>query len=140
MSSIESSTQAKQPVPYLAIIFAFIVTEAVMIASAFAWVFIYSITIETGGDQAFYEAYAQDASPVVAVIMAFPMFYAMGYFMRRYGARARQAAIAVLAANLVLDAVVVSTMAVDLSYNLIMSVVAAALKTAGTWYGSRSAL
>ena len=46
----------------------FLVTEIVLIALAFLWVFIYSTTINTGGDEAYYQAYAQVASPVVAIL------------------------------------------------------------------------
>ena len=117
---------------------AFLLTEIVMVACAFLWVFIYSAFINTGGDQAFYEAYAQVASPVVAVVVAGPVFYAMGRVLLRLGSRARTVAMAVVAANLAVDLPVVIFAAEDLGYNLTMSVFAAAGKILGALYATRA--
>ena len=137
----DDATSGDQPakMPWLAIVLAFVVSEVAMIACAFAWVFIYSVTIMTTGDAAYYEAYAQVASPVVAVTVALPIFFLVGRWMRRYGNRARRAALAVVGLNLALDVLVVSTMAVDLPYNVGMSALAAGLKIAGAILGSRNA-
>jgi hypothetical protein len=121
--------------PWLAIVLGFLITEVVMIACAFAWVFVYSVLISPGGDEAFYQAFAKTASPIVAVVVAFPVFYAMGRFMRRYGEQARFAAVAVVGINLAIDFAAVGTMAVDVPYNVMMSFLSAVLKVAGAWFG-----
>lgn len=117
----------------------FLATEVVMVASAILWVFIYSALINTGGDQAFYEAYAQVASPVVAVVVAGPVFFAMGRFLMRLGERARTVAIGVVVANLLVDFPLVIFSAEELGYNLIMSILAATGKIVGALYGTRAA-
>ena len=116
----------------------FLATEIIMVASAFLWVFIYSSLINTGGDQAFYEAYARIASPVVAVVVAGPVFFAMGRFFLRLGPRARTVAIAVVIANLAVDFPIVVLAAEDLGYNVIMSLLSATGKIIGAWYGTRA--
>lgn len=55
--------------------------EVAMIAAAFAWVAIYSYLIEPGHPAAFYEAYAQTASPYVALTLSIPFFFLMGRWM-----------------------------------------------------------
>ena len=115
----------------------FLVTEIVMVACAFLWVFIYSTLINTGGDQAFYEAYAQVASPVVAVIVAGPIFFAMGRVFTSLGDRARTIAMVVVVANLAVDFPLVIFSADELGYSLTMSVFSAAGKIIGAWVGSR---
>lgn len=41
---------------------------ALAMGAAFVWVFLYSMFINPGQDEAFYQAYAQQSSPVVAVV------------------------------------------------------------------------
>jgi hypothetical protein len=130
------SVERSASMPWGTVLLAFLVTEVAMIASAFLWVFIYSVAIHSGGDDAFYQAYAQVASPVVAVVMAGPIFWAMGRFMRRLGERAWSVARAVVILNLVIDGAVVATMAQDVPYNVGMSVLAACGKVAGAYFGS----
>jgi hypothetical protein len=45
------------------------------IAAAIAWVAFYSYLIHPGETPAFYERYAQVASPWVSVVVGFPIFY-----------------------------------------------------------------
>jgi hypothetical protein len=125
--------------PWGAVLLGFLLTQVALVACAYLWVFIYATFIDSSGDAAYYEAYAQVASPVVAVVMAFPVFWLTGRVMRRYGAQARWAALAVVLVNLGVDAVVVATLALDVAYNVGMSLVAAAGKVAGAWVGSRTA-
>jgi len=115
-----------------------LVTEALMIACAFAWVFVYSVLIHPGGDDAHYQAYAQVASPVVAVVMAGPIFWAMGRVMRRFGTLALRLAIAVVVVNLLADGSIVATLAEDVPYNAAMSMLAAAGKAGGAFLGARA--
>ena len=90
---------ARTPNTTLYVLVGFLVTEIAMVACAFIWVFIYSTTIDTTGNEASYQAYAQDASPVVAVVVAFPIFFAMGRVFCRLGARATMAALIAVGIN-----------------------------------------
>ena len=60
---------------------AYVTAEIFLVACAYLWVFIYSMFIDTGGNNAYYEAYAQISSPVVAVLLAGPAFFVIGRFM-----------------------------------------------------------
>ena len=122
---------------WVTIVLGFVVALGVMVACAYLWVFIYSVLINTTGDQAFYEAYAQTASPVVAVVTAFQVFYLLGRYMRRFGDRARFAALAAVGINLMVDALAVASVTQDLGYMVLMSVLSAAAKIAGALVGTR---
>ena len=114
-----------------------VLVVVLMVGAAYFWVWVYSLLIHTGGDHAHYEAYAKVASPVVAVITAFPVFFLMGRYMRRFGERAVYAAGAVVALNLILDGLTLITVAEDLGYVGMMSALSMILKIAGAWAGLR---
>ena len=120
------------------VLIAYVSTLAVLVACAFLWVFIYSTFIDSSGDAAYYEAYAQRASPVVAVVLSAPVFYLMGNFMRRFGSAAMGLALTVVAINLVIDVAVLMTFATDLSHHVAMSALAALAKLTGAWFGVRT--
>ena len=130
---------ARTPNTTLYVLVGFLVTEIAMVACAFIWVFIYSTTIDTTGNAAYYQAYAQDASPVVAVVVAFPIFFAMGRVFCRLGARATMAALIAVGINLAIDFPLVLTMAEDLPYAVIASVLSASGKIGGAYVGTRPA-
>ncbi len=125
------------------IVAAFLVTEIAMLACAYLWVFIYATFINTMHDGAFYTADAQVASPIVAVVVAFPIFFAMGRYMRRFGSQALFAAMAVVVINLALDGFILFVAAGDQipSYLtiLVMSLLSAAMKFGGAYVGTRGA-
>lgn len=63
--------------------------EVAMVISAFAWVAIYSYLIHPGEERAFYENYAQLASPVVSIVLGIPFwFFACRWVGRKAGNRA----------------------------------------------------
>jgi len=63
--------------------------EVVLVASAFAWVAVYSYLIHPGEELAYYQSYAESASPVVAVVMGIPYWYlACRWVGRKAGSRA----------------------------------------------------
>ena len=120
-----------------AIAAAFVATLAVLVAAAFVWVWIYSEFIHPGGDAAYYQAYARVASPVVAVVLAGPVFYAMAVLMRHFGSAATAMALSVVGLNLLTDAASLLAFDVDLGFNLGMSLLAAIAKVTGAWLGAR---
>lgn len=113
----------------------FLLLEALLVAAAFAWVFLYSAFIHPGSDEAFYSAYAQRASPFVALVLAFPLFYWMGRSMGRFGDKALTAVFAVLGLNLALEVITTATMAVDPVYSGTLSAIVFVAKSAGAWFG-----
>ncbi len=124
----------------LIIIAAYLVAETFLVACAYLWVFIYSMLIYSGGDSAYYEAYAQVASPVVAVALAGPVFFAIGRAMRRrWSDQAQKLAIGAGVVNFVVSVpLVVTTVVDDLVYNLLMVVLATLAMLAGAYVGTRS--
>jgi hypothetical protein len=60
-----------------------LIAEVGQIAAAFGWVAIYSFLINPGLDAPAYQAYAQVASPWVAIIAGAPIFYAAARWIAR---------------------------------------------------------
>lgn len=54
------------------------------VAAAFLWVFIYSLLIAPGQDEAFYQAYAQRAAPWCSVIAGVPILFGAGWLLARW--------------------------------------------------------
>jgi hypothetical protein len=51
--------------------------------ASFVWVFIYSTAINPGHDEAFYQAYAQQAAPMSSVIVGPVIFFIAGFVFAR---------------------------------------------------------
>lgn len=118
----------------------FVVAMLIMIGCAYAWVVVYSVAINSSGDAAFYEAYARVASPIVAVVVSFPVFYCVGRYMRRFGQRALFGALSVVWINLAVDVLALGTVAEGLVFNVTMSAFAALGKILGAYSGARHAI
>ena len=118
----------------------YIAAEIVMVAAAYFWVFVYSMTIHTGGDQAYYEAYAQISSPVVAVLTAGPVFYvATRLLRRRWAEQAQRLALYAASLNIVLVVLlIVSGDLNQLAYNVGAAILATGAMFVGAWYGGRT--
>lgn len=85
----------------------FVGLEIVMIAAAFAWVAIYSYVLQPGQSLATYQAYARQASPIVALVVGIPAFFAAGIWLRkRLGAAGFATAVAAGTLYLILEAAV----------------------------------
>lgn len=76
------------------ILLAVLAAEALMIAAAFAWVAFYSYVMDTGHPSAYYQEYAQRASPMVALVLGLPAFY---FVCRKIAGRGIGKAMAVFA-------------------------------------------
>jgi hypothetical protein len=138
MEEVRPANEPAQPLTRIVwVVGAWFVTQAALVVAAYLWVWLYSTFVDSGGDVAYYEAYARRASPLVAAILSGPVFYAMGRFMRRFGRAALGLAFAVVAVNLVLDVLLVATIAEDLRYNAALSGLAAVAKIGGAWIGAR---
>lgn len=136
----QTITESVAPSPlrfWTTIVAAFLVSLFVLVAAAYLWVFVYSTFIDWSTDQAYYEAYARSASPVVAVALSFPVFFYVGRYLRRFGGRATAAAMAVVGINLAMEVLVVATVGSGDAQLTAMSLLAAAGKLLGAWQGSR---
>ncbi len=118
-------------------LFWFVATMALMIGAAYLWFFIYSLAITSSGDQAFYEQYAQMASPFVAVATALPVFFLMGRSLCRQVANAAAVAAGVVIADLLMEVAVLSTLDENFSYVLPFSIISGILKIGGAYWGTR---
>lgn len=65
---------------------AFIACEVVLLASVFSWIALYSLVLNPGQPEAFYGEYIQHVSPIVSIVVGFPVFYAMGHVLSRHSA------------------------------------------------------
>ena len=118
-------------------VFWFIVTIALMVGAAYLWVFLYSVFVNSSGDQAFYEQYAQVASPVVAVVTAFPVFFLMGRMLTKQVEHFVGIAFGVVAVNLLFEVLVLMSLEDTLLYVLPFSLGAGILKVLGAYFGTR---
>ena len=122
----------------LAVVLIYVIALVVMVGCAYLWVFLYSQLVYAGGDQAYYEAYASFASPVVAVAVAAPVYFCAGRYLLRFGAHAHKAALAILLLNVVMEGIVLTTITTDLSHHLLMSGFAMLGKLLGVYAGIRA--
>lgn len=80
-----------------------IIAEVLLVASAFAWVAVYSYLINPNQPLAVYEQHALDSGPWVSILAGVPLFYAVA----RWIARDRPTALAFCTIVLVFDAMVI---------------------------------
>lgn len=81
-----------------------LLAEVATIAAAFAWVAIYSYLIHPGETSAFYQRYAEVASPWVSVLAGAPIFYGIcRWIVSRAPASAWPTAMALFGMFLILD-------------------------------------
>ena len=79
-----------------------VIAEVLLVASAFAWVAVYSYVINPNQPLAVYEQHALDSGPWVSILAGVPLFYAVA----RWIARDRPTALAFCTIVLVFDAIV----------------------------------
>ena len=79
-----------------------VIAEVLLVASAFAWVAVYSYVINPNQPLAVYEQHALDSGPWVSILAGVPLFYAVA----RWIARDRPTALAYCTIVLVFDAMV----------------------------------
>jgi hypothetical protein len=73
---------------FASVLAAALLAEAILVASAFAWVAFYSHVLNTGHDVSFYRGYAQVSSPFVSLALGLPVFYIVCRFIARGPANA----------------------------------------------------
>ena len=110
----------------------------VMIALAVAWVAFYSYALEPGHDQAFYEAHAAVASPIVSVLAGGPVFYLVASWLTRRRGSGRAAWIAA-ALYLLSDLAIIAGAGALVGPVMPYFLTGAAMKLGGTALGVRRA-
>ncbi len=90
-SNRQSAVSPPNRIPWGWVVGTAVGLEVVMVISAFAWVAIYSYLIHPGEEPAYYENYAQFASPFVSVVLGIPFWFLA---CRRAGRKAGTRAVA----------------------------------------------
>jgi hypothetical protein len=114
--------------------------EVALILSAFAWVAIYSYLINPGHDQAYYQNYAQFASPIVSVSVGIPyLFFTCRWVGRKAGTRAVAMCLSVWFVLFLIDVVLISLGGLTV-YMGVMIALSHATKMPAAYFGGRAAL
>jgi hypothetical protein len=77
------------------------------VACAFLWVFIYSMLIAPGQDDAAYQAYAMRAAPWCSVIAGMPILFGAGWLLARWHGGGWRTGICAGAAYVALDVAII---------------------------------
>lgn len=117
-----------------------VVLEVAMIISAFAWVAIYSYLIHPGEEPAYYENYAQSASPVVSVVAGIPCwFFACRWVGRKAGTRAVAMCVWAWFVLFIIEVPLIF-MATPPDFNWSMVAISHTTKLLAAYFGGRAAL
>ncbi len=114
--------------------------EVAMVLSAFAWVAIYSYLIHPGEEPAYYQNYAQFASPVVSVVLGMPYWF---FVCRWAGQKAGTHAVAMSVWAwffLFLIDLPLNFLVERQAYNWLMVAIAHSTKLLAAYLGGRAAL
>jgi low temperature requirement protein LtrA len=114
--------------------------EIALVASAVAWVAIYSYLINPGHDSAYYQKYAELASPIVAVVVGIPYFlFACRWVGRKAGKRAVAASLCVWFILFLIDVLLILIAGLN-AYIAVMLTVSHVTKMLAAYFGGRAAL
>jgi hypothetical protein len=110
---------------------------AVLVAASFGWVFVWSTFLHANTTDAEAQAYARVASPVVAIVLAGPLYFAAARLARsRLGASAQRTALALFGVDSALGALSLLSSPAPL-YPALMCLLAAGVKLAALLRGVR---
>ena len=123
----------------LIVLAAYVALEIVLVTCAILCVFVYSTLIHPGEDATHYEEYAQMASPVVAAVLAGPVFFPIArYLRRRWPKRAlRFVAATCVLAIAVSGALIVALDTDDVGTQFAFAALVAAAIGIGGYFGAR---
>lgn len=123
---------------WLHAVIGYVVVEAILIAAAFGWVAFYSYALHPGESAAFYQAYAQDASPIVALIAGGPLLFLTGLlFGRMLLDRAQATTIALVAISMIVTIALLIVMKESRTYHWTVASISGLAQMSGGWLGSR---
>lgn len=140
-SRSQSGTEPQEDrIPWGWVVGTAVVLEVAMIISAVAWVAIYSYLIHPGETQAYYEDYAQSASPIVSVVIGIPYwFFTCRWVGRKAGTRAVAMCVWAWFILFIIDLGLIF-MAKPPDFNWSMVVMSHATKLLAAYLGGRAAL
>lgn len=114
--------------------------EVALVISAFAWVAIYSYLIHRGEGPAYYQDYAQLASPVVSVVLGMPYwFFACRWVGQKAGTRAVAMCLWTWFILLLID-LPLNFLGDAGAYNWLMVAISFGTKLLAAYFGGRAAL
>ena len=114
--------------------------EIALIASAVAWVAVYSYLINPGHDSTYYQNYAQFSSPIVSVTVGIPlMFFACRWAGRKAGTRAVAMALCVWLIMVTIDLLLVLVGGIT-AYVGVMMAISHTTKLLAAYFGGKAAL
>jgi hypothetical protein len=135
-----SSSTSSDRIPWGRVIATAVGLEVATVASAIAWVAIYSYLIHPGEDPAYYQDYAQVSSPVVAVVLGGPYwFFGCRWIARKAGSRAVAMSLAAWLVVLLID-LPFMFLGEPTAFVWVMFTIAHSLTLAGAFLGGRAAL
>ena len=114
--------------------------DVALVISAFAWVAIYSYLIHRGEEAAYYQDYAQVASPVVSVVLGMPYwFFACRWVGQKAGTRAVSMCVWAWFILVLID-LPLNFLGEARAYNWLMVGLSLSTKLLGAYLGGRAAL
>ncbi len=119
----------------------YIVVEVILVAFAVGWVAFYSYGVHPGEPNTYYQAYAQHASPIVALIGSIPVCVLTGsWFRRKLSDRAPATMMALVAINFVVMIVALSMNTENRAYHWTIGLICCLVQMIAGWFGSRRQL
>jgi hypothetical protein len=116
----------------------YIVLEAILIAAAVGWVAFYSYALHPGESATFYQAYAQDASPIVALIAGIPLYFLTGRLFRRIlSDRAQATVLALVGISIVVSVAILILMKENRINHWALASISWLAQLSAGWLGSR---
>jgi cytochrome bd-type quinol oxidase subunit 2 len=117
----------------------YIVVEVILIAAAFAWVALYSYGVHPGESASYYQAYAENASPIVALVAGIPVFFLTGRLFRRMIPDQAQATILTLVAiSVIVTLVALIMMSERRVYQWALALMCWSAHLSAGWVGTNS--
>ena len=126
-------------IPWLWLFVWALVLHVVLIGLSFLEVFIYSVLIEPGKDQAFYEAHAAQSAPYVAIIAGFVLTFLIARLMTKNRTQDRiLIGIMLAVAYMVMDVFLLIAVKVDWGEHMGIFLISFATKILAGYLGSIS--
>ena len=117
-----------------------LVLEVAIVLSAFAWVALYSYLIHPGEQAAYYENYAQVASPIVSIVLGIPYwFFACRWVGLKGGTRAAAMGLWVWFILVIID-MALYCLGEPTAYDWGMMAISQSTKLVAAYLGGRAAL
>jgi hypothetical protein len=134
-------SQAKgDHIPWGWVVFTALALVVAATLAAFAWVGIYSYLIHPGEEFAYYQNYAQFASPIVSVVVGIPLwFFACRWLGRKAGIRAVACCLSAWCIAPLID-IPLSLFAEATAYGWTMVAISDSTKLLAAYLGGRAAL